>query len=696
MNRNFKYRQLFKRLELHTAFEVEFTRFVLWLPLFLSIGIALYFGENSEPDNIYNMFVLFAILALLGVLGRKRALMHRLYSVLNFVVIASSLIALGYGLADLKMSSLDTKLLQGELFGVEIEGVVKAIETTDNAKRFYIKINKSSFRENESGQTVRLSRRGRNQEIDFGAGDIVSLKAVLRGPSAPFYINGYDFQRRAYIDGISAYGYIISDIRVLERNTQNFWFENTRLFIEKKIYSHIDNSDTASIVTAFMTGEKKAISEPTLQSIRDSGLAHLLAISGLHVGFVAGLVFFFVRAMLALIPRIALQYPIKKIAAFVALLAAAFFTIMVGASVPTQRALLMTSIVLVAVIIDRRAISLRLVALAATIILCIAPEELISPSFQLSFAAVVALVGFYELARPFMQKLYRDLNPLRKLLIYFIGLSVTSIIAGLATAPFTLYYFNHLAVLGVLANMLALPIMGGLIMPFVILSYLLMPIGLAEYPLYAMAFGVEWIVAVANYVSSFELASISYAFNNLYILIGIAIAGYTLFFAKTKLFKFSGVCILFLLVLFSFNHKSPDILISTDDYIYAVKDEQGDYVFSDIRENKFMIEQWAQITGQKTLSTIPSCDQAGCISKIDNIRIIFSKNNSSLYEDCFNSDIIFTRRRVPHYLRCSNAQMIPLSYYRDEGVLSVYLKNNKQTEIISIKDKRGMRPWTVY
>ena len=221
--------------------------------------------------------------------------------------------------------------------------------------------------------------------------------------------------------------------------------------------------------------------------MRDSGLAHLLAISGLHIGLVAGLIFFLVRLALACVEPIALRYPIKKIAAGVAVTGAFGYLVISGATLPTQRAFVMVSIVMAAVMLDRTAISLRLVALAAGIILILSPEALLSASFQMSFAAVIALVAVYEYAAPRTAAWRERGGILSSRIAMFVAATIlTTVVASLATAPFAIYHFNRVALFGLLANMLAVPMMAMWIMPTGLLSMLLMPLGL------------EWVGAGAD------------------------------------------------------------------------------------------------------------------------------------------------------------------------------------------------------
>ncbi|MBC6417251.1 MAG: ComEC/Rec2 family competence protein, partial [Rhodospirillales bacterium] len=249
--------------------------------------------------------------------------------------------------------------------------------------------------------------------------------------------------------------------------------------------------------------------EALQEAYRRPGLAHLLAISGLHVGLIATIFFFSLRALLALSPSLALNWPIKKIAALVTAVLLPFYLPMVGASVPTQRACLMTLVVLAAVLLDRRAISMRLVAVAALVVLALAPESLLTASFQLSFAAVTALVAAYEvwqLRRPG----WKGGAGLRsRLLLYFLGVLASSMIATLSTAPFAAYHFHRLALYGLAANLLAVPLTAFWIMPFCLLSYLLLPLGLEQFALTPLGWGLEVLNTTAQGFSALPGATLN-------------------------------------------------------------------------------------------------------------------------------------------------------------------------------------------
>lgn len=252
-----------------------------------------------------------------------------------------------------------------------------------------------------------------------------------------------------------------------------------------------------AIAAALMTGERGAIPEKLLSAMRDSGLAHLLAISGLHIGLIGGFIFFAVRLCLAASERLALRWPIKKFAAVAAFFGCLAYLLISGMTLPTQRAFLMLSLVMLANLIDRSAISMNLVAWAAAVILLVFPESLMSVSFQMSFAAVIALVAFYEAATARTVLTSGRRSKVMRFVLYFGAVLMTTVIATLATAPFAVFHFNRLALLGVMANMVALPLAALWIMPLALISFVMMPFGLEAGPLFLMGWGIEQVLAVA-------------------------------------------------------------------------------------------------------------------------------------------------------------------------------------------------------
>ena len=268
----------------------------------------------------------------------------------------------------------------------------------------------------EPAQTPSKARIRLHRKSELEIGQRISVLSKLSPPPEPVFPGAYDFQRRAWFEQLGAVGFALSRVRVVDdavatdsgaaaepddvagTNTIALAIALLRQTIAERIRAAQPNPEGA-IAAALITGDRSAIPADVIEAMRDSGLAHLLAISGLHMGLVAATIFFAVRAMLAMWERGTLRYPVKKWAAITAIVGSFAYLLLSGMTVPTQRAFLMTGIVLLAIILDRTAISLRLVAWAATFILLITPEAILGASFQMSFAAVVVLVAAYEMLR---------------------------------------------------------------------------------------------------------------------------------------------------------------------------------------------------------------------------------------------------------------------------------------------------------
>ncbi len=253
-----------------------------------------------------------------------------------------------------------------------------------------------------------------------------------------------------------------------------------------------------------ITGKRDTISPPVNEAMYVSSLAHVLSISGYHMAVVAGIVFFIFRASLALIPSIASRYSIKKWAALPALAAAAFYLVLSGAEVATQRSFIMVAVVLIGVMCDRPALTLRTLTIAALIVLALAPEAVVHPGFQMSFAATLALVAAYAHGLPWGADADSSLSARMALWggRQIVGLILASLVAGLATTLYAAFHFHRLAPYGVLANLLAMPVVSLGVMPAGILGGVLMPFGFDAPFWRLMGLGIDWMIFIAEWVAS--------------------------------------------------------------------------------------------------------------------------------------------------------------------------------------------------
>ena len=259
--------------------------------------------------------------------------------------------------------------------------------------------------------------------------------------------------------------------------------------------------ETGAIATALITGERGGISEPTNDAFRDSGILHILSISGFHMAIMAGSVFFIVRLGLAAFPSVALRYPIKKWAAAAAMAAAIAYLLISGGAFATVRSTIMISIMFMAVLLDRPALALRNVILAATLILIVFPESLFDVGFQMSFAAVLALVSVYEALR--RRHAWEALmqHASSRFVLFFAGIVLSTLIASAAVAPFAAYHFHKSQQFAVIANLIALPVCNIVVMPAALVALIAMPFGLETLPLWVMGRGIEAMVWVAHRVA---------------------------------------------------------------------------------------------------------------------------------------------------------------------------------------------------
>jgi competence protein ComEC len=631
---------------------------VLWLPVFIGVGVGGYFGLNREP------LIWFAGI---GVVGAAAGIFVFNKNFKFFVCFIGLLaIAIGFAAAQHRTLSVAHTVLQKRIGPTTITGRVDFVENFARGPRITIeKVRLSLLRAHETPERVRLTLRGR--QPDLTPGHWINLRAVLTPPPAPVMPGSFDFQRRFYFMEIGATGFGLGPAKIVASQNEgthavplgtsiNLFVANLRQSVAQNVRRIIPGA-IGGVAAALMTGDRSGIPKQELEAFRQSGLAHLLAISGLHIGLIAGLLFGGFRAGMALVPVVALRYPIKKWAAFLAILGAFSYAVMAGATVPTQRAFLMVGLVLVAVLADREGISMRLVAWAATAILILRPESLLGASFQLSFAAVVALIAAYEFLRE------RELTPeratvWRRPVRYIGGVALTTIIATLATSPFAIYHFNQMAQFGLIANILAVPLTAIWVMPFAVSSFILMPIGLADIALIPMGWGVGAIIDIAQLVSSWEGSVLTVPSMPVSALVAIGLGGLWLCLWQQRWRLIGGGAIaLGLSSIFFFS--TPDIIVDEKGKLFAVQGTGGTLHLSSKRVSKFAGELWLRRVGQRSdvlqnwpktgFSTDKSlvCDRLGCIYQRRGHKVALITNSQAVPEDCQMADIVVSAVPVP-------------------------------------------------
>lgn len=467
----------------------------VWSPVCLALGIGAFFSLRAEPGVME-----YAALVILGMGFAAAALRWPGgWSTLGW---ALALAAAGFCLAGARAHHVADPVLGWRYYG-PVEGRIVALDrsASDAVRVTLDRVRLKRVAPHRTPGRVRLSLHGsQGSSGDLKPGQRVMTTGHLSPPSGPAEPGGFDFRRHAWFAGLGAVGYTrnpVLSVTPPEPGGAGLRIFASRMAISTRVQAVLPG-DVGGFAAAVTTGDRSAMGQGALQALRGSNLAHLLAISGLHMGLLAGFVFAVLRLLLAAVPPLALRLPGKKIAAVGALMAGVAYLLLSGGNVATERAFVMVAVVLGAVLVDRRAFSLRAVAMAALIVLVLRPEALLGPGFQMSFAATTALVAVFGWLRD--SRISLGPNWLKPVM----GVVISSAVAGAATGPYAAATFNTLAHYGLVANLVSVPLMGALVIPAAVLAACLAPFGLEAAGLYLMGLGLRWILGVAHWVSGLE------------------------------------------------------------------------------------------------------------------------------------------------------------------------------------------------
>jgi competence protein ComEC len=462
-------------------------RFVLFLPVFLGGGILAYFAQGTEPDLRAAAAVAGA--SLLAVAATWR------WAAARAAALAAACAACGFALACLAASRAPPWPALPRTAAV-ITGKVSLLEALPAGNRVTLAA-PSLDGQPPLPRSLRIRLRG-TDTTPITAGETIRVRALVRPPPPPDYPGGWDTQRDAFFAGIGGYGFAVGTAEIVQARGGGFW-ASLRGRIAARILAALPGSRGA-VAATILTGIGTAIPPGDRAAFQDSGLAHLLAVAGLHIGIVMGLVYGGVRMGLAAWERAALRWPTRQIAALAALAAGLLYLMLTGAHVPILRSFAMAGLVTLGVITGRRALSLRGLALAAMLLLVAAPESVVAVSFQMSFAAVLVLIAGFEMARPALARI-GGAGWRHWIARHTAALALTSLLAGAATLPFAAAHFGRIALYTVAANMLAVPLMAAWVMPWGLAALLVMPLGIERAALIPMGWGVQGLLAIAHGVA---------------------------------------------------------------------------------------------------------------------------------------------------------------------------------------------------
>ena len=696
-----------------SALHAERERWFLWVPVAFAIGITGYFRLPYEPRLLICLLSIAAVASLYAILSRARDRAAPLRFVTASVLIAAA----GFTVAKLRTEWVRAPVLPVAMTKAELSGRIAGLEgRADGGRRIWLEaVHIARLPADLTPARIVVYQRSAPETLAIG--DTISLTADLRPPSAPVSPGGYDFARQNYFARIGAIAFTSAPI---EQATSDgtarpasglsaivLRLEDLRRRIGQRIERALPG-EVGAIAKALMTGERGAITTATNDAYRDAGIYHILSISGLHMAIMGGSVFFALRFCLAAFPAITLRYPIKKWAAVAAAIAALAYLLISGGAHATVRSFIMIVIMFLAILVDRPALALRNVAMAALAILIVAPESLFNAGFQLSFAAVTALVTGYEYYRNRQDRRRRlglikpppDGGPAKWLhnIWLFTGATIaTTILAGLATGPIAAFHFHHTQTYAIATNLMAVPLSNLVVMPAALAAFLAMPFSLEAYPLALMGLGIEGMNLSARWVASWPGAVFAVpAFSERALLVMLA-GGLWLCLWRNP-WRWLGLPVILAGAIIATDVPAPDVLVGDQGHLVAIRHE-GRLSALDAPGTTFTLTRWLEADGDTRTPAEAQqragfrCDLAGCTSKLGEMILAVPRSPAALIDDCQRAAIIVLSFPRPPGCATTAVVLDRASLARD-GAHAITLRPDQSFELTNVEQYRGVRPWT--
>ena len=679
------------------AMEGEEGTLFLWLPVAMAAGIGIYFALPREPGLVTTALLVAAAVVLLpaGLRHGSAAALLALLAIVGFLTAQLNTLVrwappLAYSTGPIDVTGFVKSVAPGR------RGNLKIVLRLEDAKG--LAAHSRPFQ-------VRLAVA---TDPDIAPGARVRGRAMLSPLPTPVAPGAFDFARAEWLEGIGATGRFLGRPTIEPARPEGLAtfmagaVHELRRTIAARIRQVLPGS-TGHLAVALVTGERTAIDDAMSDSLQTSGLAHIISISGLHMSLVAGSVFWLVRALLAISAHLAVHRPIKKWAALAALAAGGFYLALSGNEVASQRSYLMLAIIFIAVLLDRPAMSLRNVAIAALAILTVEPSSLLSAGFQMSFLAVTGLLSFFAFRRSGDQA---PQPPRRRSLWPFyvarLGarwlaiMAATTLIASLCTGPVAAYHFNRVSSYSLVANLLALPIVSAVVMPMALLATVVMPFGLDYWPLTAMGRGLEAVMAVSDWVATFPGARVftpaQSSFGALVVTLGIL--WMSLF--RTSL-RWWGIAICAFGAFFGATQERPDVLVERTAVNAAVRNEIGELAIAEDRRGRFAVERWLAADGdgakiaQASRRTGWTCDPNICRAVVKGKRVAYARRAAEASFECPEADVLIAA--FPLRGRCRNVaiRIDRFDVWRN-GSYALFVADGG-VSMTTARARRGKRPW---
>ncbi len=687
------------------------------MPVALGAGAAIYLVLPFEPGWWWVMPPFLTLGAAFFLIRRLNISAY----LINFIALFLAL-STGVLIGKLRAEHVKAPILTDskEAYGLRAYVIDNVSSSSDTPRLLLAPIEIPGVAPEKTPLRLRVTLRpGTIEAAKIKPGDAISTFVLLNPPPSPLIPGGYDFARTAYFEGIGGVGFVPGQPRKIDiapkgwRLSLILHLNRLRWDLTEFISNSIepafkDGPTLGGFAAALVTGQQAFVPQPLIQDMRDSGLAHILSISGVHMAIVGGFVFFALRAGMALIPWLALRVPIKKVAAALSLTAILLYLAISGAPAPAVRAAVVACVAFSAILFDRRALSLRALAIAAIIVILLTPEAVIQPGFQMSFCATAALLAFAE----------AEIRPIREIqvpawvkafqsAVRGVWLSIlASVVATAATTPFAIAYFNRFSVYGLLSNLFEAPITAFVVMPGLAAGSAFAATPLGPLALRFSACGLWLIGRIAAWTAQLPGAVIHWPSAPAYVL-ALSFLGIIWICLIRGWSRWLGL-LLALSILYWPRLNAPDVWIDSEGGNAAIRSNQSAYALRPVRT--YGAEQWSQrydlkLTDQAARDRDYDCTRFACTPLPESkfkVGFWFSRQPPSalaLVTLCLNSDLVIARSNMADWPEdCTGINHISAGDFRRTGALELTrttTPDGKGAWIIkAAQPLRGTRYWS--
>ncbi|MFI4964636.1 MAG: ComEC/Rec2 family competence protein [Caulobacterales bacterium] len=685
--------------------EQQADRWSLWAPVAFGGGAALYFALRREPQawvGVAGAAVAAAALLAASRWSRSRGLTAAI------VLLACTLG--GFSMAKLRTVGATAPVAGADVRPQRLQGwVVDVVSPGAGGPRLLIAPARiGDWTAAATPIRVRVTLRGGYLPAP---GEPISVLAVINAPPQPASPGSYDFARDAFFQSVGGVGFALGPVQTWYPTERPPWrlrltmrINALRWALTRRIVDTL-GVQSGGLAAAMTTGHDAFIPKDQVSDLRVAGLAHIISISGLHMAIVGGFVFALARFGIAAWPWLALRIPGKKLAAALALGAVLAYLVLSGAPPPAERSAVTAAVAFGAILVDRQAISLHALALAAFVVLLLQPEAVTQPGFQMSFAATAALVALAEIW-PHPVKEINTPWPIRIVQgawTWTLAGAAASFVAGAATTPFAMQHFNRISTWGLISNMVTEPISGFLMMPGLAIGAVLAPFGLGEWPLGVAGFAIDLMNRVAHIAATAPYAQLNVASGPAWTLPAAFLGLLWLCLWKGHL-RWVGLP-LALAVNLAPKPTVPDVWVDGAGAAVAVRSGQDAVLFRpDVK--LFGAELWARRRGLVPLETAAArdasfdCDHWSCTPLATApLKVAAAWNvkrplkDGRLAQMCGSSEVVILRNAFSPE-SCPESVVLTGVDFARGGSAELYRFGPGKWGVVWARDLRGRRPWT--